>query len=375
MTNTNLELAFTEEQSMVMDAAKEFCRENSDIKTVRALLSSELGFNMEIWTKMVELGWTGITIPESFGGTDLGISALIPVVESMGHYLLTAPLITSAIAAQAILHCGTTELKDIWLSRLAKGCIGTLAILENEDIGSAVTMTAIDKGGKIELRGRKILVSDAAAADFFLALCKFETDLVLVLVSSDQIKSDCILERKLIDETKRAGDIDFNGVIVDANAMVKVTPRSIKDLKLIGALLHAAEATGCCSATLDNIVSYLTTRTQFGRLIGSYQALKHPTAEILIQMDSAKSLIYHAATLTSTSNFCIDMEIACRMAKAQANDALLFAGDRAVQFHGGMGFTYECDAQLYIRRAQWAQHQYGDSQHHRFHLAELLLKD
>ena len=144
MKNTNLQLAFTEEQSMVMDAAKEFCRENSDIKTVRALLSSELGFNMEIWTKMVELGWAGITIPESFGGTDLGISALIPVVENMGRYLLTAPLITSAIAAQAILHCGTTELKDIWLSRLAKGCIGTLAILENEDIGSAVTMTAID---------------------------------------------------------------------------------------------------------------------------------------------------------------------------------------------------------------------------------------
>ena len=181
MNDTNLQLAFTEEQSMVMDAAEEFCRENSDIKTVRALLSSELGFIMEIWTKMVELGWAGITIPERFGGTDLGISALIPVVENMGRSLLTAPLISSAIAAQAILRCGTTEIKDIWLTRLAKGCIGTLAILENEDIGSATTMTAINKGGKIELRGRKILVSDAAAADFFLALCKFETDLVLVL--------------------------------------------------------------------------------------------------------------------------------------------------------------------------------------------------
>ena len=373
MNNTNLQLEFTEEQTMTMDAAKEFCRENSDITAVRALLPSKLGFNMDVWNKMVELGWAGITIPQSFGGTGLGISALVPVVESMGRYLLTAPLINSAIAAEAILRCGTTEQQAIWLSRLAEGYIGTLAVLENEDIGSAVTMTAANEGGKIELRGRKILIADAAAADFFLVLCKFESEQVLVVVSSDQMTQDSVLENKLIDETKRSADIDFSGVIVDRNAMLKVTPKTMKDLRLIGALLHAAEATGACAAALDSIVDYLTTRTQFGRLIGSYQALKHPTAEILIQMDSAKSLIYHAASLTNNKNVCIDTEIACRMAKAQANDALLFAGDRAVQFHGGMGFTFECDAQLYIRRAQWAQHQYGDSQHHRFHLADLLL--
>ena len=114
-------------------------------------------------------------------------------------------------------------------------------------------------------------------------------------------------------------------------------------------------------------------RKQFGRLIGSYQALKHPTVDILAALDSARSLLYHAATIVDQGVFDSDVEIACRMAKAQATEALLFASDRTVQFHGAIGFTYECDAQLYIRRAQWIQAQYGDARHHRKRLADLII--
>jgi alkylation response protein AidB-like acyl-CoA dehydrogenase len=147
----------------------------------------------------------------------------------------------------------------------------------------------------------------------------------------------------------------------------------LQDIRLIGALLVAAEAAGTAGAALDTVVEYLKTRKQFGKLIGSYQALKHPTVEILTSVDSSRSFIYHAATLMSDDALDKDAEIACRMAKVQATETLLFAGDRAVQFHGGMGFTYECDAQLYIRRAQWSQQQFGDAQHHRKRLAALLL--
>jgi alkylation response protein AidB-like acyl-CoA dehydrogenase len=124
---------------------------------------------------------------------------------------------------------------------------------------------------------------------------------------------------------------------------------------------------------MDVTLEYLKTRKQFGRLIGSYQALKHPMVEVLCSVDSARSFIYHAATVVTDGPLDTDAEIACRMAKAQAGDALKFAGDRAVQFHGGMGFTYECDAQLYIRRAQWSQQVFGDAYHHRKRLAPLLL--
>jgi alkylation response protein AidB-like acyl-CoA dehydrogenase len=148
---------------------------------------------------------------------------------------------------------------------------------------------------------------------------------------------------------------------------------ALRDHHLLWALLTAAEATGSAASCLDTVVDYLKTRKQFGKLIGSYQALKHPTVDILTAMDSGRSFIYHAATLVSDAPLDRDAEIACRMAKAHATETLLYAGDRAVQFHGGMGFTYECDAQLYIRRAQWSQQQFGDAQHHRKRLAALLL--
>jgi alkylation response protein AidB-like acyl-CoA dehydrogenase len=121
------------------------------------------------------------------------------------------------------------------------------------------------------------------------------------------------------------------------------------------------------------IVDYLKTRKQFGQLIGSYQGLKHPTVDVLNAMDSARSLVYHAATVVGAEPLDQDAEEACRMAKAEASEALAFAGDRAVQFHGGMGFTYECDAQLFIRSGQWMRQQFGDAGHHRRRLAALLL--
>ena len=146
----------------------------------------------------------------------------------------------------------------------------------------------------------------------------------------------------------------------------------VRDIKLLGSLLMAAESVGVISITLKTIVDYLTTRKQFGKLIGSYQSLKHPTVEILLEMDSAKSLVYHAASIIESGALSIDSQIACHMSKAKASDALSFAGDRAVQFHGGMGFTYDCDAMLFIRRAQWANQQFGDPQYHRNQLAKLI---
>ena len=179
----------------------------------------------------------------------------------------------------------------------------------------------------------------------------------------------------MIDETKRAARVVFDGVEIAQGSLITgagVAP-ALRDVKLLGALLSAAEAAGSAAACLDLVVEYLKTRKQFGRLIGSYQALKHPTVDILLAMDAARSHVYHAATLVSATALDDAAECACRMAKVQATEALCLAGDRAVQFHGAMGFTYECDAQLYLRRAQWAQQQFGDAAHHRKQLAALLL--
>ena len=375
MTRTaNLSMALSDEQAMILDSAKEFCRNKSDITDVRSLLKSATGFNSDVWQEMIELGWTGMTIPEQYGGSEMGIGSAIPLVENMGRYLLCTPFISSTISAETIIRGGSESQQSRWLPAVAQGSVGTMALLDNEDWGATDTdCILLQDQNDFILQGKKFLVADAEAADFFIVLAKQSDSLVLVIVEASQIPASAIEKKTLVDETKRAANVDFSGIKISRSAVLPEGAKILPDIRLIGALLIAAEATGCAAAALDTIVDYLTTRKQFGRLIGSYQSLKHPTVDVLIQMDSARSFIYHAATLIDQDALDRDTEIACRMSKAQAAEALSFAGDRAVQFHGGMGFTYECDAMLYIRRAQWAQHQYGDPQHHRNCLAGLLL--
>ena len=374
----NSALSFSDEQAMLLDSAKSFCGDKSDISAVRSLLQSDIGHNPEVWQEMVALGWTGIAIPEQYGGFAMGLGSTVPVIESMGRHLLGTPLITSTLASQAILRGGSEAQREQWLPKVVQGTVGSIALLDNEDWGAklcGVTANASDSG--IVLSGKKLLVADATVADFFVVSVNHSgnhsSNPALAIVEASQLATGAITANTLIDETKRAATVDFTGVTISLDALLPHSEQALKDLRLVGALLTAAEATGTSAATLDCIVSYLTSRIQFGRLIGSYQSLKHPTVDILLQMDSSRSLIYHAATLIDNGPVAKDTEVACRMAKAQATETLLFAGDRAVQFHGGMGFTYDCDAMLYIRRAQWAQHQYGDAQHHRLHLAKLLL--
>jgi len=375
---TNIALSFSDEQAMLLDSAKSFCGDKSDINAVRSLLKSDSGHNPEVWREMVALGWTGIAIPEQYGGFAMGLGSTVPVIESMGRHLLGTAFITSTLAAQAILRGGSEAQREKWLPKVVEGTVGTMALLDNEDWGAQLCgVTATFKGSgstsEIALSGKKLLVADATVADFFVVSINHNSNPALAIVEASQLSTNAIGPNTLIDETKRAATVDFSGVTISSDALLPDSEQALNDVRLIGALLIAAEATGTSAATLDTIVSYLTSRIQFGRLIGSYQSLKHPTVDILLQMDSSRSLIYHAATLIDEGPVQKDTEIACRMAKAQATETLLFAGDRAVQFHGGMGFTYDCDAMLYIRRAQWAQHQYGDAQHHRLHLARLLL--
>ncbi|MGK0440764.1 MAG: alkylation response protein AidB-like acyl-CoA dehydrogenase [Pseudohongiellaceae bacterium] len=373
--SNNESIHFSEEQSMLLDSAREFCKKRSSIAAVRILLESEAGYNPDVWRELVNLGWMGIAIPEQFGGSGLTIGSAVPIAECMGKTLLSTPFISSTIAAQAIIRGGSDQQKRAYLPAIAGGNIITTALLENEDWGdSNVTVNAIADGDELILQGIKNQVQDAAVADFFIVSATVTGDKKLIIVPASTLNPKAINKQQLIDETKRCALVNFCDARVPAsNVLPGDYDTLLRDIQLIAAMLLAAEATGSTAACLDLIVEYIKTRKQFGKIIGSYQALKHPTVDILCDMDSAKSFVYHAASIIDDGRLDDDAEIACRMAKAQASQALLFAGDRAVQFHGGMGFTYECDAQLYIRRAQWAQQVFGDASHHRKRLAGLLL--
>ena len=369
----NTTLSFSEEQAMLLDVAREFCRDKSPMAAVRAQLETDSGFDSAIWDEMVALGWAGIALPESCGGPGMGVATVVPVVEAMGRAMLGTPLISTTLAGQLLLRAGGESQLEAVLSEIAAGTAATVALLENADWGD--TRLTCKLGADGTLQGSKKYVADAAAASVFVVVVDYQGEPALAIVRADQLSGTAIVHNTLIDQTKRSAAVDFSGVAVaDENLVTgSAVAAALRDVRLLGALLTAAEATGSAASCLDTIVEYLKTRKQFGKLIGSYQALKHPTVDILCAVDSGRSFIYHAATLVNDGPLDSDAEIACRMAKAHATETLLYAGDRAVQFHGGMGFTYECDAQLYIRRAQWSQQQYGDAQHHRKRLAGLLL--
>ncbi len=367
----NTTLRLSEEQAMLLEVARQFCRDRSPMAAVRAQLETAAGYDPALWEETAGLGWTGISLPESCGGSGLGIASVVPVLEAMGRAMLGTPLLSTTLAAQLLQRAGGAERMEGPLSAIAAGAVATVALLENADWGDTRCACALDAEGM--LRGGKLYVTDAVAAALFVVVAHHEGKPALALVEAGQLPPGAIQAHTLIDLTKRAAAVDFTGVPAAEVITGPAVAIALRDYHLLGALLVAAEATGSAAACLDTVVDYLKTRKQFGRLIGSYQALKHPAVDILCAVDSSRSFIYHAATLAGDPPLDRDAEVACRMAKAQATETLLHAGDRAVQFHGGMGFTWECDAQLYLRRAQWVQQQFGDALHHRKRLAGLLL--
>ena len=210
MTRTaNLSIAFSDEQAMILDAAKDFCRDKSDNTAVRALLSSDTGFNPDIWKDMIALGWTGLALPEHFGGFQMGIGATVPLVESMGKYMLCTPFISATIVAQAILRGGSKTQQAEWLPAMAKGCIGSLALLDNEDWGAVTTScTLTQTNDGLILNGKKLLVNDATVADFFLVLADFNGTPVLVRVEANQLAEGAVKIKTLVDETKKTEEFD-----------------------------------------------------------------------------------------------------------------------------------------------------------------------
>ena len=367
--NSRNSLSLSEEQAMLLETSREFFRKKWTIEDVRRQVDTVSGYDLNVWNEMVDLGWLGIAIPERFSGSGLSVNGLVPLIENMGRAMLGTPLISTVLAAQLLIRVGAGKYFDSLLQRIIEGTPVTIAFLENPDWGDLKVRCKI--GSDLIIQGTKDFVDDAMAAKIFILPIMKNGELVLAIVDRQQLSDDAIFPHVLIDQTKRSARIDFSGVKVEASQIIKneKVEKALGDVRIIGALLTSAEQAGSTAACLDTVVDYLNTRRQFGNLIGSYQALKHPAVDMLTMLDASRSFIYHAATIISDAPIEQDVKVACHMAKAQSTDALTFAADRAVQFHGGMGFTYECDAQLYIRRAQWSQQQYGDAEYHRSALA------
>jgi acyl-CoA dehydrogenase len=367
-------IGFSEDQAALLDVATDFCLQRSPVSTVRRLIEDELGHDPAVWTEMGELGWLGIAIPEDFGGSGLSLAEVVPVVEQMGRRLMIGPLISTTLAAQALVVGGTEAQKRNVLPRLAEGVAATVALAEPDFDWEPDTVScqALEtEGGQLVLRGQKVLVCDAGIAQWIVASVLYRNAPAMVLIPRSALPEGALRREIVIDETRRSFALNLDGVSVSKDDLLDLdlAATTLTHLHLAANLLGAADMIGGTQACIDYTVDYLKTRTQFGKLIGSYQALKHPTVDAYCRYEQARSHLYAAAHCFGEQGVG---EIAVRMAKAAADGAYSFASDRAIQFHGGFGFTYDCDAQLYRRRAIWHAANYGDASFHKAKLAKLL---
>lgn len=367
-------IGFSEEQAQLLDIAAAFCREKSPVEKVRKLLEDEQGYDPAVWKEMAELGWLGIAVPEEFGGIGLSLAEVVPVAEQMGRHLMAGPFVPTTLAAQAILAGGTEAQKKALLPEICAGAPASLALMEEHgdwDL-THVEAEARREGDVLKLSGKKTFVLDLPSAEYLILSLNLGGKPVLAVLGKEDIGKLKARRETVIDETRRSYQIVLDGISVPVSALLDEgkAVQALRHIELAASLLLSAEMCGGAASTIDYTLDYLTTRKQFGKLIGSYQSLKHTVVDAHIAYEQARSHLYNAA---SNFNQQGEGEAATRMAKSVASEAFSFASDRAIQFHGGFGFTYECDAQLYRRRALWCEYQHGDAVYHRRLLADALL--
>lgn len=368
------QIGFTEEQIDMLNVAESFCREKSPMEKVRGLMTDDLGYDPDIWAEIGALGWLAIAIPEEYGGVGLSMTEVVPVAEQMGRRMMNSPFFATTLAAQAILAGGDEDDKSSILPKIVKGAAATVALYERNgdwDLTNISATAKFDKTG-YRLSGTKIFVADLISAQWVVISALMDEQVTLFVVPRSEIPDSAIRRETLIDETKRSYEFCLDGILINEDCIMEeaYSLKALDHIHLVANLLGAAELTGGAQSCIDYTVEYLGTRKQFGKLIGSFQALKHPTVDAFVDYQKARSLLYTAAYSFERQG---EGEIATRMAKAKADQAMSFAADRSIQFHGGFGFTYDCDAQLYRRRAIFHASQYGDAQYHRAKLADLLL--
>jgi len=374
MQGLSTKITFNDDQAMLLDIAAKFCREKISIGDVRRQIASDAGLDHELWKEIAELGWLSIAVPEEFGGSNLTLAEVTAVTEPMGRHLAGTPFFSTQIFIQGLLAGGGEAQQNDILPKICTGAIGTVALFERDGDWELerIESTASGDGDTVHLGGRKILVCDAAVADYILVSVTYAGGPALAIVGAADLPRERRRRETVIDETQRSYQLDLSDVRVARSALItgdkaRAALQAIRDTAL---LLASTEAAGGLAGVLNVILEYLNTRSAFGKKIGSYQSLKHTCADILVSLERTRSHVYHAASLIAAKE---NAEIALRMAKAEAGDSFVFAGDRSIQFHGGFGFTYDCDGQLFLRRALWLQYAFGDAAHHRRRLADLLL--
>jgi alkylation response protein AidB-like acyl-CoA dehydrogenase len=353
---------FTDDQQAIKRTAREFLEARFPPATVRRLAEDERGFTDEQWQELVELGWPGVIVPEERDGLGLGTVELVVIAEEMGFALAPSPWFSTTCAAVMLVAAGTEEQRERWLGPLARGeARGTLAVWD-EHAGWAPDRSEAEPGPDGALTCVKIAVPDAASADFLIVS---GADGRHYLVERDA-PGVTVEPEPAVDPTRKLFRVALDGAHAQA---LEVAPERVAGAYATIVTVLAAENVGVAQRTMEMAVAYAKDRAQFDRPIGSYQAVSHRCAQMLLEVEGARSLSYWAA-------WALDHEPdtgprAASMAKAYAGDAGFRVTASALQVHGGIGFTYEHDLHFFLKRAFANAHAFGDSRWHRDRVADL----
>jgi alkylation response protein AidB-like acyl-CoA dehydrogenase len=369
-----MNFAFSDEQEDLRAAVRRFLTEKSPESEVRRLMDTTEGYDPAVWSQMADqLGLQSLTIPEEFGGSGFTYVELLVVLEEMGAALLCAPFFSSvALAANALLTSGDDEAKKSYLPGIASGeTIATLAITEDNGKWdfSGIELAATPKGDSWELNGHKMFVIDGHVANLIIVAARTPAGVSLFAVPGD---APGLTRTPLptMDQTRKQARLEFSStpatlIGTDGGA----EPGLSKTLDLAAVAL-AAEQVGGAQRVLDASVEYAKTRIQFGRPIGSFQAIKHKCADMLLEVESSKSAAYYAAWAAAEDSD--ELPVVASLAKSYCSEAYFHAAAENIQIHGGIGFTWEHPAHLYFKRAKSSELLLGDPSYHRELLAQRI---
>ncbi len=379
-----MDFGFSEEQEMLRQSARSLLERECPSAHVRQMIEDDRGFSSELWRKMAGLGWLGLVLPEEHGGAGLNYVDLVVLAEEMGRVLLPSPFIWTLMFAEAISRAGSEEQKRRFLPAIARGeIIATTAHLEANGSWEegGITMTARKNRAGFVLEGEKLFVTDAHVADFFLVAARTSgrrgsatrgTDVTLFAIDAKR-PGITLTPLKTMDQTRKLGAVALRGVkasvtdiVGEVNGGWPVLAAATDRAKVA----LAAEMIGGAQKVLETTVAYTKVREQFGRPIGSFQAVQHKCANMMVDVESAKSAVYYAAW--AVSNDAPDARTAAAVAKAAASDAYRRTAADGIQVHGGIGFTWEHDMQLYFKRAKSSEFTFGDANFNREMVAQLI---
>ena len=375
-----MDLDFTEEQDMLRNSARDFLSTECDKAMVRKIEESEEGYSPEIWRKMAELGWQGLMIPEQYDGMGMGFLDLMVIFEEIGRNILPSPYFATAVlGSPPIVEAGSEEMKKEILPRVATGgAILTMALTEPSAgyTADCVELEAEAKGDNFVLNGTKLFVEFASTSDYMVVVARTksggdpEDGITLLLVESNSpgIKIDAFATTG----TDKQCEVVFENVSVPKGNIIgepdKGWPIIAKTLE-IATVAKCAEMVGGMQAVLDMSVDYAKERVQYGRPIGSFQAMQHMLADMFIRTDTSKNIVYEAAWMVSEGLECADK---VSIAKAWCNETYKKVTEDGVQVHGAIGTTRDHDMGLYYRRSMAANPTFGNTEDHREVVARSL---